>query len=298
MHSSATLIAVVAVLIAEQAAPSLAALRRFDWLVEWRRYVDGLSDANVGWNGRAGLLLMVGLPVLLIGLLQVALRQSLWGLPGLVFAVLLLFYCWGPRDLDQDVEAIVEAPDAQRKRDAAASLMPAGAASTLDGPLLIEGVFAGALHRWFGPLFWFLLFGPAGALLYRIGALLGGDTAHAEMPATQREGARWLLAVLDWPVAQLMTLALALAANFDAVFGAWREWHVGGARLDTGFLGAAARASVEIEIADDDTDLADSGTLAASPALLELRDAMSLVWRMLLLWLAVLALFVIARFVG
>ena len=299
---SAALIAVVAVLIAGHAMQSLTALRRFDWLVDWRRYVGGLSaDADSALNGRAGFLLVVGLPVLLVGLLQLALRQSLWGIPGFVFATLLLFYCWGPRDLDLDVDAIVDAPDALRKRDAAASLLPADAVSdgsSLDGHALIDGVFTGAMRRWFGPLLWFLLLGPAGALLYRIGALVGSDPAHADAPTAQREAARWLLAVLEWPVAQLMTLALALAANFDAVFGAWRDWHAGGIRLDTGFLGAAARASVDIEIADDDTDVSDGNAMAATPALLELRDAMSLIWRMLLLWLAVLALFVIARFIG
>ncbi len=297
---SAALIAVVAVLIAGHAMQSLTALRRFDWLVDWRRYVGGLSaDADSALNGRAGLLLVVGLPVLLVGLLQLALRQSLWGIPGFVFATLLLFYCWGPRDLDLDVDAIVDAPDAERKRDAAASLLAADAVTdgrSLDGYALIDGVFTGAMRRWFGPLLWFLLLGPAGALLYRIGALLGSDPAHADAPTAQREAARWLLAVLEWPVAQLMTLALALAANFDAVFGAWRDWHAGGVRLDTGFLGAAARASVDIEIADDDTDVSDGNAMAATPALLELRDAMSLIWRMLLLWLAVLALFVVARF--
>ncbi len=292
---SAALIAIVVVLIAEQGAQALGALRRYDWLVEWRRYVDGLSDANAGWNGNAALMLVVGLPVLLVGLLQLALRHSLWGFPAFVFALVLLFYCWGPRNLDQDVEAIVDAPDAQRKREACSRLVTVDATCALDGHALVEGVFAGALRRWFGPLFWFVLLGPAGALLYRIAALLGADSAHADMPAPQREGARSLLAVLDWPVAQLMTLALALAANFDAVFGAWRDWHAGGARLDTGFLGAAARASVDIEIADHDTDLADGDAIGASPALLELRDAMSLVWRMLLLWLAVLAIVVIAR---
>ncbi len=295
---SAALIAVIVVLFAGHAARSLAALRRFDWLVEWRRYINGMSDAEGALNGRVGLLLIVGLPVLLVGLLQLALRQSLWGVPWFVFAVLVLFYCWGPRDLDLDVEAIVDAPDAEAKRDAAASLLSTGPAPDgrgLDGHALVEGVFASAMRRWFGPLFWFLLLGPAGALLYRIAALLGSDAAHAEAPEAQREGVRWLLAVLEWPVAQLMTLALALAANFDAVFGAWRDWHAGGARLDTGFLGAAARASVDIEIAEDDTDVPDGNAIAPTPALLELRDAMSLVWRMLLLWLAVLAIFVIAH---
>jgi AmpE protein len=304
---SATLIAVIVVLIAGHAVQSLAALRRFDWLVEWRRYVGGQSEAEGTLNGRVGLLLVIGLPVLLIGLLQLALRQSLWGVPWFVFAVLLLFYCWGPRDLDLDVESIVDAPDAEHKRDAAASLLsatsspssvaaPASDGSGLNGHALVEAVFNGALRRWFGPLLWFLLLGPAGAFAYRIIALLAIDPAHADAPTAQREDARWLLSLLDWPVAQLMTFALALAANFDAVFGAWRDWHAGGVRLDIGFLGAAARASVDIEIADDDTDLPDGSTLAATPALLELRDAMSLVWRMLLLWLAVIAIFVIAHF--
>jgi len=298
---SATLIAVIVVLLAGHSAQSLAALRRIDWLVEWRRYIDGLSEGDGGLNGRVGLLLIIGLPVLLIGLLQLALRESLWGVPWFVFAVLVLFYCWGPRDLDLDVESIVDAPDAEHKRDAAASLLetdPAAASDSaaLNGHALVEGVFNGALRRWFGPLFWFLLLGPAGALLYRISALLGSDSAHADTPTAQRDAARWLLAVLDWPVAQLMTFALALAANFDAVFGAWRDWHAGGMRLDTGFLGAAARASVDIEIADDETDLPTGNGIASTPALLELRDAMSLVWRVLLLWLAVIALFVIAHF--
>jgi len=303
---SATLIAVIVVLIAGHAVQSLAALRRFDWLVEWRRYVGGQAEAEGALNGRIGLLLVIGLPVLLIGLLQLALRQSLWGVPWFVFAVLLLFYSWGPRDLDLDVESIVDAPDAEHKRDAAASLLSASSsptsvaapstdASGLNGHALVEAVFNGALRRWFGPLLWFLLLGPAGAFAYRITALLAIDAAHADAPAAQREDARWLLSLLDWPVAQLMTFALALAANFDAVFGAWRDWHAGGVRLDTGFLGAAARASVDIEIADDDTDLPDGSALASTPALLELRDAMSLVWRMLLLWLAVIAIFVIAH---
>ena len=296
---SATLIAVIVVLIAGHAMQSLTALRRFGWLVDWRRYIDGLSaDAESALNGRLGLLLVVGLPVLLVGLLQLALREPFYGIPGFVFALLFLFYCWGPRDLDVDVEAVVDAPDAEHKRTAAAHLLPDNAEPVLDGHVLVEGVFNSALRRWFGPLLWFLLLGASGVLLYRLVALLGNDTAHADTPSTQREAARWLLSILDWPVAHLMTLALALAANFDAVFSAWREWHAGGTRLDTGFLGAAARASVDIEIADNDTDVPDGNTMTATPALLELRDAMSLVWRMLLLWLAVLALFVIARAIG
>jgi len=295
---AATLIAVVLTLVLGHTVPAMASLRRFDWLLDWRRYVGNLGEDDGALRGRAGLALILVLPVLVIGLLQLALREPLYGLPGFGFAVLLLFYCWGPRDLDLDVERVVDAPDAQSKREAAAVFLPIDFSSpTLDGPVLVEGVFNGALRRWFAPLFWFLLFGPAGALLYRLTAILALDEAHADMRPEQRVSARWLLRVLDWPVAQLMTLALALVAHFDAVLGAWRAWHAGGMRLDTGFLGAVARASVEFEVAEDESYAADGHSVVATPALLELRDAMSLVWRMLLLWMAVLALFVIAGFV-
>ena len=65
---------------------------------------------------------------------------------------------------------------------------------------------------------------------------------------------------------------------------------------DIGFLGAAARASVDCELAEEDAYAIDGP--AQAPALLELRDAMSLVWRILLLWLAVLSIFVLAGFVN
>jgi AmpE protein len=291
-----TLLAVFLTLVLGHAAPSMASLRRFDWLLDWRRYVGGLGENDGALRGRAGLALILAVPVLVIGLLQISLRQPLYGLPGFGFSVLLLFYSWGPRDLDLDVERVVDAPDAQAKRDAASVFLQAGSPPTLDGPALVEGVFNGALRRWFGPLFWFLLLGPAGALLYRITAMLALDEAHADMQPEQRESAGWLLRVLDWPVAQLMTLALALVAHFDAVLGAWRAWHSAGMRLDSGFLGAAARASVEFEVAEEEAYASDNHA-GASPALVELRDAMSLIWRMLLLWMAVLALFVIGGFV-
>jgi AmpE protein len=95
-----------------------------------------------------------------------------------------------------------------------------------------------------------------------------------------------------------------VVGDFDTVVGAWKE--NGGATLqfDAGFLAASARASVRTELADEAMDYADHGVaapgvlVAAMGELPELRDAMSLVWRILLVWMAVLALFVVAGWVG
>ena len=306
---SVTLIAAVAALVLGHLAPSLAAsLRHYGWYGDWLRWLGARFAAGSAWHGRWGLVLALLPPLLLVGLFQVALDEPLFGLPGLLFSIAVLFYAWGPRDLDVDVDAIADARDARSRHDAAAWLFPDGTAPSLDGGALVGAVFRSAQRRWFGVLFWFLLLGPLGALLYRLLALSAEGEAARELPAENAAGARTMLAILDWPVAQLMTLALALVGNFDTVLGAWRD--AGGASfaIDSRFLDAVARASVRVELAEEAADRFDEQSeqladAAGTPATVvadmpELRDAMSLVWRSLLVWLAVLALFVIAGFVG
>lgn len=300
---SETLIAAVVALVLGHLAQSLAAsVRHYGWYADWLRWLGTRFPEGSIWRGRWGIALALVPPLLAVGLFQLALDEPLYGLAGLVFGIAALFYAWGPRDLDLDVDAIVAAPDAAGRREAASRLWPEGATPSLDGGSLVEAVFRNALRRWFGVLFWFLLLGAFGAVLYRLTELAAEGEAAQELPGETAAGARTLLAILEWPVAQLLTLAMALVGNFDTVLGAWRESGGASLSLDNRFLGAVARASVKTELAEEAADYAeDNGSGAAAltgSELPELRDAMSLVWRSLLVWLAVLALFVIAGFVS
>ena len=297
-----TLLAVIVALAIGHLAPALAArLRQFGWFRSWLQWLYGQFPEHGFWRGPYGIALALAVPLLLLGLLQLGLRHSLWGLPGLVLGIAVLFWCWGPRDLDMDVRAILDAPDAAARRGAAARLWPDGEAPRLDGPALVEAVFRNALQRWFAVLFWFCLLGPVGALLYRLSALAARD-AHASLPPATRDGARGWVALLEWPAVQLVVLLLALLGNFDSVAAAWRE--PGALGLDGRVLGTAARASVRSEIAEEVADYTESGIPAATALaevfgeLPELRDDMRLVWRVLVLWLALLALLVVAGWVG
>ena len=295
---SITLVAVVIALVLGHVAPTLViSLRQYAWYRAWLEWLTRNTGQGAAWQGRYGIALALVPVLLVVGILQWLLDGPIYGLVGLLFDMAVLVYAWGPRDLDVDVEAVIDAHDPPTRREAIARLGLTGEAAALDGPALVEAVFRNALERWFGVLFWFLLLGPVGAMLYRL-AMLAALDAWADLPPGNREGARVLKSALEWPVAQLMTLAMALVGNFDTVFSTWRE--SGGARfaLDAGFLGNAARASVRCELAEEAEEYAEEGMVQAMRELPELRDAMSLVWRILLLWLAVLAVFVIGGWVS
>ncbi|WAC62062.1 hypothetical protein OVA13_11675 [Pseudoxanthomonas sp. SL93] len=295
---SITLVAVVVALVLGHVAPVLVtSARQYAWYGAWLGWLGERQGEGSFWHSRHGIVFAL-LPVLVpVAILQWLLDGPVFGLVGLLFDIAVLVYAWGPRDLDVDVEAIIDAPDTQARRTAIARL-GLGPDAAIDGPALVEAVFRNALRRWFGVLFWFLLLGPVGALLYRLVALSSeGDYAIA-LPHDTRLGARTLHAILDWPVAQLMTLAMALVGNFDTVFTAWREARGDRLQADVDFLGHAARASVKCELAEEAEEYAEEGMVQTMRDLPELRDAMSLVWRILLLWLALLAVFVIGGWVS
>lgn len=294
-----TLAAVVVALVLGHVAQDFAAtVRRHGWFEDWLCWLGAKSQADGFWHGRWGSVLALSAPLLVVALFQWALDTPLYGIVGLLFGIGVLFYCWGPRDLDLDADAIVDAPDADARNAAIARLSPNGS----DMPTLLVAVFHAARRRWFGVLFWFLLLGAFGAVLYRLVALAAEDDA-ALLPQENASGAKRLLAWLDWPVSQLMALFMALVGDFDTVLTAWKQNGGAGFDANADFLGAAGRASVRTELADDAQDYADAGESASEiardlGAMPELRDAMSLVWRTLVAWLAVIALFVIAGWVS
>ena len=301
---SIVLIAVVITLVLGHAAPAFAAaFRDYGWFARWLRWLDTRSPEGTAWRGRQGIAIAVLPPVLLALVVQLAIDVPLLGMPGMLFAIALLFYSWGPRDLDADVDAVVDARDPTTRRAAAAHLWPDPVQASVEAPAMVTAVFHSARRRWFGVLFWFLVLGACGALLYRLASLAAEGEGRPLLPLETAKGARWLQTVLDWPVAQLMTLALALAGNFDTVLGAWKDRGGASFDLDADFLGAAGRASVRMEIAEEARDYVEEGVVGPELAaqmgeLPELRDAMSLAWRILLLWMAVIALFVLAGWVA
>lgn len=256
----------------------------------FRRWVAQLGDAT----GAGRTLLTLAVPVVLclllvwlIGLLPMS------DLLRLVFSLAVLFYCFGPHAYEADLEAILRAPDGVSRQAALQALSDDGEPIIWNAAAVGEAVAYAALRRRFGVLFWFFVLGPAGALLYRLAQTLGRDTSLG-LDGEAYTLARRLAHGLDWLPAQLMVFTLALVGHWDAVMGAWRQWHqqaIPGSwlREGPGFLGAAARADVQVDI-----EAGDGYAEERTDVLGELRRLRSALVRALLAWLSVVALVVLA----
>jgi AmpE protein len=264
-------------------------LRRFEWLKSATSHCNEKCKDIPGWSGVTGFLFYFGVPLLVIGLANLVLASTIGTLGAMLLAIAVLIYTFGPHDLDTDISSIIHAEDDEKQAEALNSLLGDEAAGDEDASqaTAVEYVFRESLQRWFGTIFWFVVLGIYGALMYRLAdRLTEGDLELAE---EQRSLFVRLRQVMDWPVAQLMTLALAIATDFDSVYMAWKKYHKetgnGLFEGDNGFLLTSAREIVLTGHAARD-GFADqlSGPLAC------LKQAMDLVWRILGVWAFALAI--------
>ncbi|WP_444898847.1 regulatory signaling modulator protein AmpE [Microbulbifer sp. VAAC004] len=201
-----------------------APLHRDHWFDRWSTHIEGLSPLQ----GKEGLLLGFSvLPPVLMAALAMAFAQSSAGaLGGLLLGVPLLLYCLGRGNFNETLSAYLRnwyRGDFNGAAEAARPLLREIHESAAEGGRLHEQVFRGAAYsafeRLFAVLFWFILLGIPGALLFRLSALYAERARGTEQEAV---AARWLW-LLEWVPVRLMGLSFAIVGNFAGCYRAWRQ---------------------------------------------------------------------------
>ncbi len=272
-------------------------LRRFGWLSTFTKHCNDKLKRLPGWSGPTGFLFILAVPLLAAYLANILLISTLGQIGEFLLAIAVLIYTFGPRDLDIDVRDVIQAEDEDEQQQALETL--------LGGPVpekeedcrvaAINAVFSNALKRWFGVIFWFAVLGIYGALLYRLATWLS-DGEHGLFDE-QKDLITRLCGVMDWPVAQLVTLSLAIATDFDSVYRAWKKYHDerghGLFESSNDFMLTSARIIVMTGHAEND-GYADQ--LQGPMATIKL--SMDLVWRTLGVWATVLAILLLVNVIA
>jgi membrane protein required for beta-lactamase induction len=290
------LIALVIGLILEHVATELLHLRELRWFDRYYNFgLTRLKRAQGPWvyAGIAAILLAPAAPVLLV---SYALQSpaALWDPDYLAFAVLVVFFSLGPRDLGNEVaeyRGALDRGDTETARAVLVEMSEAQNPRVGDIELVEDAIFVQSVNRIFGVMFWFVALGPVGAWLFRISDMLRRRAAFESLRDPEIDAAVFpaieaAYGILKWVPARLTILGFALCGSFDDALKHWKQHH--------------AEPGMPIDKTND-VLTAQVGKAAVFGALEQpvnssagARNAMRLVTRTLFLWITLLALMTIA----
>jgi adenosylcobinamide-phosphate synthase len=310
------LLALLAALLIEQTWP----LRRDNHLHEaFRRFARHLRrrlDDGQYRQGVAAWVLAVA-PPSIAALACVWLLSHLHALFTWLFAAGVLYVTVGFRGFSNffnEIHHLLQADDVAGAREQLRRWRKAD-----DGDLDAAGVARAAIeqglidsHRSvFGPLAWFFAAGPAGALLYRLAALLQEQWSPqlaaepgAETPRTRfTQFAAQAFTLLDWLPARLTAASFAVAGDFQGAADCWRKQARTWPDQNEGIVLASGAGALGVRLGGDLHDQGESryrpdlGT-GDEPDADFLASAVGLVWRTLVMWVLLAAVVILARLLG
>lgn len=267
---------------------SLVIERFFHWshLRHWRwfhRYQSWLNTRISNWPSYLLLAICVLPLMIVVGVINCVLAGWLYGILQLIFGVIVLLYCMGPNNLWVQTFACIselhqEDPKIAVDRAQSAFSLPIPESSQAFHQALTGAIFVEANKRIFAAVFWFVVFGPLGAVLYRSIALCA---EQSELGLTQ--AATQVQRLLDWIPVRILTFLFALGGHFTRVFALWRSEIKTGVNGNDKILTDCGIAALDMR---DSNRLPEDGS--AEKAALDLLD------RVFVMGLVVLAIIVLA----
>lgn len=307
-----SLVTIILALLLEQARP-VAVDRINRWLAAWSDLLEARFNAGERRHGVAAWVVGAALPsLLLLTVYALAFRYS-WPL-ALVLGVGFLYATTGFRQFSHhftDIHVALRAGEVGEARRLLAEWRGQGTdrlSSSEVARLTIEEALLASHRHVYGPLFWFAVLGPAGALLYRLSRHF--CYAWQAQPGDEIEGgnafgefAQRAFAVIDWLPVRMTAISFAVVGNFEDAIYCWRgqaaRWaeEASGIILSTGAGALGVRLGMPV---DTGAGIADRPELGvgddADPDFMQ--SAVGLVWRSLVMALLLLTLLGIASWAG
>ena len=300
-------LALACALLLEQAWP----LRRGNPLyAAFERYADYLERQFNGLQASHGVIawLVAVLPLGLLTIVVYAVLREASVLLALAWSVAVLYVAMGFRRFSHCFTEIAQALREQNINTARDVLgrwrgVPADELNAAEISRVAIELGLLQAHRYvLGPIFWFVVLGPVGPVVYRAADLLAGRWGKLLQPE-QRAFALFAERAffwIDWLPARITAASFAIAGNFEDAAYCWRSQAAGWGRGAEGVVLASGAGALGVKLGGV---LREEGMLNQRPDLgigdevdvEDLRGAVGLIWRALVLWLFLLLLVSLAR---
>jgi len=290
-------IAIIAALTIEQWRPLGERKGVSAALAAWASYLERAFNGGERQHGITAWLVAVLPPVALVIVLQALLSAAGWVF-ALALDVAVLYLTLGFRQFSHyftDIQLAIKAGDIERAR----ALLDQwrGASGVVRSReevirLAIEEALVAAHRHVFGVLLWYLLLpGPAGAILYRLAAYLA---ARWKPLGAFGDFAARAFHVLEWPAVRLTATAFALVGDFENAVYCWRTQARSWSDPDAGLVLAAGAGAMGVRLGMPVQDVdgvqprpeLGAGEEADGPFL---DTTVGMLWRAVVLWVTVLA---------
>lgn len=253
----------------------------------------------------------VALPAVLVLLAQFALT-ALHPLLGFFFAVAALYCLMGFRQFSHhftEIQLALRMGELERARKLLAEwrggVTDRFGSAEISRLAIEQGILASHRHV-FAPLFWFVVLGPAGALLYRLAYGLAerwpGENQAGEADDFGRF-AHEAFQALDWLPARLTAATFAIVGDFEDAAYCWRTQAAQWPDAASGILLSSGAGALGVKLGQPVPDASGYEIrpelgLGDDADVDHLQSAIGLVWRALVLCLLMLALLTVASWVG
>ena len=305
-----TFLSLLAALLLEQGSP----LRRGNVVHGgFERYALFLEGELNGGGHRDGVIawMLAVLPAVATAAAVFFVLDEVNPLAGLAWSVAVLHFTMGFRQFSHsftEVQHALRDGALAPARERLGEWLGSSAAEFNAGEIARVAIEQGLLdsHRHvFGTVFWFAALGPAGAVLYRVSAVLAdawGTRSDPEYGAFGRFAAQafhWL----DWLPARATALSFAVVGDFEDAIYCWRTQAAAWALESHGILLASGGGALGVRLG---AALHQHGTLQFRPELGVgeeadtdfMQSAIGLIWRALVLWMFLIFLVSLAHALG
>jgi len=316
-------------LVIEQVRPFTGISRLRTWGGGWIDWVLKSFDAGGSRQGMLCWCIAALVPAGCVILIHWALALWLGLFSAFVWNVAVLYATLGFRQFSHyftEIRAALEMGDDETARRVLQSwtgpLPLAPTRAEIIRRLVVQSVLSAHRHV-FGVFAWYSIgsllgMGPAGAVVYRIGASIQAravmrvDAGTRASSAVQGFAAR-LWWFLDWLPVRMTAMGFAFVGSFEESIDLWRRWEIIKPGDNDALLLAATSGAIGMQLnepagvvlaapsqepLDGKVEPGDAVEGHKSPQIGHLAAVVGLVWRTVVMWLVLLALMTLARLLG